>query len=234
MDQVTDMADVIRVVLADDHPLMRRGTRQILEDAPRIVVVGEAADGIEALRLAHELKPDVLVLDVELPALSGVEVARRLGRGEHPIPVLALSAYDDEHYIIETLKAGAAGYMTKDEEPEEIVMAVRDVARGHRGRMSHGVSQKIWDGFTNRLKSSGSAARTYGDLSEREIEVLAMLRRGLTNEQIAEGLCLAVGTVKNHTTNIYSKLGVRNRQQAVAWAERHGVGRSTYQWADIE
>ncbi len=229
MDQATNTNGTIRVVLADDHPLMRRGTRQLLEDEDGIVVVGEAADGFEALRLASELKPDVLVLDMELPGISGVEVARRLGKAEYPVPVLALSAYDDEHYIIETLKAGAAGYLTKDEAPEEIVTAVRDVARGRRGRMSHGVSEKVWDGFTSRLKSSGSSARTYGDLSERELEVLAMLRRGLTNDQIAQELCITVGTVKNHTTNIYSKLGVRNRQQAVAWAERHGVGRSTYQ-----
>lgn len=228
MDQLTNTDGVIRVVLADDHPLMRLGTRQLLEDDAGIVVVGEAADGIEALRLAIELKPDVLVLDMELPAISGVEVARRLGKAEEPVPVLALSAYDDEHYIIETLKAGAAGYLTKGEEPDEIVRAVRDVAGGRRGRMSQGVSEKVWDGFTNRLKSSGSSARTYGDLSEREIEVLAMLRRGLTNDQVAEELYITVGTVKNHTTNIYSKLGVRNRQQAVAWAERHGVGRSTF------
>src|SRR5947207_4195665 len=133
----------IRVVLVDDHPVVRAGIRHLLEQAPDLTVAGEASDGVEALHLAAELAPDVLLLDMELPGLSGVEVARRLQAAGSPVRVLALSAHDDPQYIFGLLTSGAAGYLTKDEAPQTIVEAVRGVARGEKGWLSRRVTAKV-------------------------------------------------------------------------------------------
>ena len=212
----------IRVLLADDHALFRRGTRDLLEDDGGVVVVAEAADGEAALRLTMEHRPDVVVIDIRLPGLSGVEVTKRLKESDPSIPVLALNGHDDEHYIIEIFKSGGAGYLMKDDAEEEVVKAVKGAAEGRRGYMSQRVSEKVVD----RFQASGKAARTYGELSDREIEVLGLLRQGCSNENIAMELHILVGTVKSHTTSLYRKLNVRSRHEAVAWAERHGVGRN--------
>lgn len=221
MEKSTAM-NQIRVMLADDHPVVRSGIRNLLEWESDIMVVGEASNGKDALRLVEELQPAVLVLDMELPEMSGVEVARELARTKQPVRVLALSAYDDEHYIIETLGAGAAGYLTKDEAPEQIVEAVRGVARGEDGWLSRRVTLKVVRSIRPGSRGAGAA---HG-LSERELEVLALLARGLDNGEIARELVIAEGTARNHVTNIYGKLGVRGRHKAIQWARQHGVGSS--------
>lgn len=211
----------IRVVLADDHPVVRRGIRSLLEQAPDVAVVGEASDGAEALRLVETLAPDVLLLDMEMPGLSGVDVARRLHAAEAPVRVLALSAYDDEQYIFGLLDSGAAGYLTKDEAPTTIVEAVRGVAHGEEGWISRRAAAKI----VHRRRHALEAATA--SLSDREREVLRLVARGLSNSEIADTLFIAEGTVKNHVTHIYAKLDLRTRAEAVAWAWQHGLVETT-------
>ena len=204
----------LRIVLADDHPVVRGGIRMLLEQEPDLTVVGEADNGIAALHLVATLTPDVLLLDMEMPGLKGLEVAQRLRDQEAAVRVLALSAYDDEQYIFGLLDSGAAGYLTKDEAPQTIVEAVRGVARGEGGWISRRVAEKL----VRRRRYQQAV-----DLTERERDVLHHIAQGLTNPQIAETLFIAEGTVKNHVSHIYDKLGVRTRAEAVAWAWQHGV-----------
>ena len=205
----------IRIVLADDHPVVRRGIRSMLEKAGDLTVVGEAGDGHEALRLAEQLTPDVLLLDMEMPGMGGLEVARRLLAGESATRVLALSAYDDEQYIFGLLDHGAAGYLTKDEAPTTIIEAVRGVARGEEGWISRRVANKLVHRKRMALEVATDA------LSERD--VLVLMGRGYNNIRIAETLFISEGTVKNHVTHIYDKLNLRTRAEAVAWAWQHGL-----------
>jgi DNA-binding NarL/FixJ family response regulator len=210
----------IRVLLADDHPVVRSGIRALLEKAPDITVVGEASDGTEALRLVDQLKPDVLLLDMELPVLTGVEVAQRLQVARDPVRILALSAHDDEQYIFGLLSNGAVGYMTKDEALTTITDAVRGVARGEAGWLSRRITAKV---LQRKVAGAESQADHSAALSARERQVLRLVAQGNPNEQIASTLCISDGTVKNHVTNIYSKLGVRTRAEAVAWAWKQGI-----------
>jgi DNA-binding NarL/FixJ family response regulator len=199
----------IRVVLADDHPALRAGIRRVLEADPTVVVVGEAGTGDEALRLARRLRPDVLVLDVEIPAPSGVEVARQLFDEGAEVRVMALSAYNNPAFVRGMLEAGASGYVTKDQEPALIVEAVKSVARGE-GR---------W--FVPLVPTRDELAAA--GLSRREREVLALLARGLSNEAIAGALFLSHHTVRNHLANLRSKLGVDTTREMVAWAVKRGL-----------
>lgn len=210
----------IRIVLVDDHPVVRAGIRTLLEQAPDLVVVGEAGDGTAALRLIADLAPDVLLLDMELPGLSGVEVARRLQAAGSPVRVLALSAHDDPYYIFGLLASGAAGYLTKDEAPQAIVEAVRGVARGEAGWLSRRVMAKVVR-REQPVHQAGPLPLT--SLSARERQVLRLVARGQDNEQIASTLNIAVGTVRTHVATIFSKLEVHKRSEAVAWAWQHGL-----------
>lgn len=174
---------MIRVLLADDHPFVRAGIRNILQRTADIVVVGEADDGIQALQMVGELNPDVLVLDMEMPGLNGFAVAHQLRQEGSDLPVLALSAHEDKQYIMGMLSHGAFGYLTKDEVPETIVKAVRGVARGERGWVSQRVAARIAVWFKNekpdRLR-----------LSTQDIEILSLLLKGKTNDQISAALSI--------------------------------------------
>lgn len=209
----------IRVVLADDHSVVRKGIRQFLEDAGDIQVVAEAADGEEALAQVAEHHPDVLVLDIQMPRLSGVEVARRVV-AEHPgVRVLALTAYDDDPYVFALLKSGAAGYILKTADSEELVRAVRTVAAG-RTALAPEVAQKV-------VGQLAGGTRTVGDevvqtLSDRELEVVRLAARGLTNRAIGLQLGISERTVQGHLANIYAKLHVNTRTEAVLKAVRLG------------
>jgi len=209
----------IRVVLADDHPVVRTGIRTFLEQAADIEVLAEAEDGKAALRLAEELEPDVLLLDMELPGITGVEVTRRLQAAGSLVRVLALSAYDDEQYVFGLLDAGAAGYLLKDEALEAIVAAVRGVARGEGGWFSRQVAEKVVAWARGERAAPPGVAR----LTEREVEVLRLLARGWDNRRIAETLCIGEQTVKNHVSRIYAKLGVESRVEAVIRAISLGL-----------
>ncbi|MEL6614194.1 MAG: response regulator transcription factor [Bacteroidota bacterium] len=195
------------VVLADDHPAFRSGIRSLLEKSgSHISVVGEASDGVEAIAAVRRLDPDVLLLDMEMPRMAGVEVAQAVKAEGLRARVLALSAYDDPTYVRGLLEKGAAGYITKDKAPSLIAEAVEAVARGE-GR---------W--FVTPSSEAGLAS-----LTDRERDVLLALSEGRTNAAIAELLHLSEYTVRNHLTSVYSKLGLEGARDAVAWAWRTGV-----------
>ena len=197
----------IRIVVADDHPVMRSGIRTLLDAEDDIEVVGEAANGAEALRLVESAKPDVLLLDMEMPGLSGVDVARKIQAAALPVFVLALSAYDDKTYVQGLLENGASGYITKEKPPQMIIEAVRAVARGE-GR---------W--FIQPFIPKPRVL----PVSEREQEVLQLMARGFSNQEIAEQTFISANTVRNHVANIYSKLDVNSWREAVAWAWENGL-----------
>ncbi|MCL6432165.1 MAG: response regulator transcription factor [Anaerolineae bacterium] len=209
----------IRVILADDHAVVRKGIRQILEEAGDIEVVAEAGDGEEALALVAEHNPDVLVLDIRMPRLSGVDVTRRVAAEYPGLRVLVLTAYDDNPYVFALLKAGAAGYILKTADSDELVRAVRAVA-ANRSALAPEIAQKV-------LQHLSGGARNVGDevvqeLSERELQVLRLAGKGLTNRAIGVQLAISDRTVQGHLANIYSKLHVTTRTEAVLKAVRLG------------
>lgn len=211
----------IRVVLADDHPPLRAGIRMRLEQERDITVIAEADNGREALRLARELKPHLLVLDMEMPDMSGVDVARQLRETDDTIRILVLSAHENEDYLERLFESGAAsGYLTKQESLETIVAAVRGVARGEEGWLSREVAAAMMK------QRRGGAAKTdpaMEELSRRELEVLKLMARGYNNVQIGEELFIAESTVKKHVSNIYTKLELGSRAEATAWAWQQGL-----------
>lgn len=204
-----------RVLLADDHPAVRQGIRHALEAHPDLQVVDEVSDGELVVEAVQRYDPDVLVLDMELPGKSGVEIARALQQSGSRTAILGLSAYDDEHYLREVLAAGAAGYLTKEEALDNVVQAVRGVARGETGWFSRRASAQMAAWL--RAERAGRA------LTGREREVLSLLARGWTNERIADQLSISERTVRFHLSNAYGKLGLANRAEAVAWAVRTGL-----------
>lgn len=209
----------IRVVLADDHRVVRQGIRDFLEEAGDIEVVAEAADGEEALAMVAAQRPGVLVLDVRMPRLSGVEVARRVAARYPEVRVLILTAYDDDPYVFALLKAGAAGYVLKTADSEELVRAVHTVAAG-RTALAPEVAQKVVGRLAGDLRSVGD--ELVQPPSERELEVLRLAARGLTNRGIGLELQISDRTVQGHLARIYSKLHVNTRTEAVLKAVRLG------------
>ncbi len=205
----------ITVLLADDHPVLRRGIRTILEMEDDIMVVAETGDGDETIQRALELRPDVLVLDVSMPRRNGIEVIKELSTSEPPFKVLVLSAYDDENFIIEMVEAGAAGYLLKREALETIVEAVRGVAAGENGWFSRAIISKML-----------AAQKTSREISftDREREILHYLTLGWTNTKISEKLGISERTVRYHLRNIYDKIDADSRGMAIAWGIRHGYG----------
>lgn len=215
---------VIRVILADDHPIVRQGIHDLLKRAPDILVVGEASDGHAVLQLVDELLPDVLLLDMEMPGLTGVEVARHLKAADAKVRVLALSAYDDEQYIFGLLASGAAGYLTKEEAPLTIIEAVRGVARGEEGWFSRRATAKIVRRTQSELQPEEDPLAR---LTTRERQLLMLVARGHSNEQIATDLNISYQTVKNHLSSIFAKLDVHSRAEASAWVWQQGLMRGT-------
>ncbi|MEM1053911.1 MAG: response regulator transcription factor [Bacteroidota bacterium] len=210
---------MIRVLIADDHPAFRSGLASFLAGEADVEVVGEAGDGIEALRLAGALAPDVLVLDLEMPGLSGIEVAERVRERSPEVCVLILSAYEDEDYIFGVLDHGAAGYLTKQEPLDATLDAIRGVARGETGWLSRRIAAL----FVGARQQAPDRERLLADLSTREREVLAELSHGRSNAEIADRLFVSTSTVKKHVNSIFEKLGLRTRAQAVAWMWRNGL-----------
>ena len=203
------MSEVIRILLADDHPTLRVGLRVLLDQAPDVEVVGEAEDGEEALALIEALAPDVAVLDCQLPGMSGPQVAAEMQRRGLPTKVLALSSYSDDHYVRGMLEAGAVGYLLKSEAPEVIVAAVRAAVEGE-SYFSPPVVEKV---------AAWARGERPGGLTEREQEVLRLVAEGLGNKEIAQKLIISPLTVRKHASNVYQKLGVSGRREAVAEAE---------------
>jgi DNA-binding NarL/FixJ family response regulator len=203
------------VVLVDDHPVVRAGIKNLLEKAADIVVIGEASTGPEALRIVSDLNPDVLLLDMELPGISGSEVALQLQKSGMGTKILALSAHDDRQYIQELLAHGASGYLVKEEVPEAIVEAVRGVSRGEKGWVSRRVAAQMstWMGEENQPRNG---------LTTREIQVLQCVVGGKTNQEIGLTLGISEKTVEKHLEGIFGKLGVASRVEAAVRAVREG------------
>jgi len=209
----------IRVVLADDHAVVRKGIKEFLEEEGDIMVVGEAADGEEAIAQVAALQPDVAVLDVQMPKVTGIEATRRLKTQYPGVKVLVLTAYDDDPYIFASLKAGAAGYILKTADSSELVQAVRTVHQGG-SFLGSTVTQKVLAQLT-----TGRPAGAQGSveaLTDRELEVLRLAAKGLTNKAIGRELGISDRTVQGHLANIFGKLGVNTRTEAVLLAVQQG------------
>ncbi len=213
-------AEGIRVVIVDDHPIVRAGMRAVLEGAEGITVVAEGADGDDALRLTAHHRPDVLVLDVHLPDLNGLEVVRRLRAGGSTTAILVLTAYDDRQTVFGLLEGGATGYVLKDEALETLVRAVRAAARGESW-LSPSVARQVVRRAVG--EAGGEPEPLLSSLTPREREVLVLLAQGLDNAAIARRLGVTKRTVQNHVSNIYGKLDVSSRTEAALLAIRHGV-----------
>lgn len=205
-----------KVLLVDDHPIVRTGIRNLLERAAEINVVGEASDGYEALELVEKLMPDVVLLDMEMPGMNGKEVAVRLKQASSPVKILVLSAHDDRQYIQELLANGASGYLTKEEVPEAIIEAVRGVARGEQGWVSRKIAAKM-----TAWMNEDSPAKVKG-LTPREVQVLKKVVAGKTNQEIGLELGISEKTVEKHLEGVFSKLGVTSRVEAAVHALREG------------
>ncbi len=210
----------IRLLLVDDQRLMRDGLRTLLELEDDLRVVAEAADGQQALEIYPRHRPDVVLMDIRMPRLDGVEATRRI-LGAHPeARIIILTTFDDDEYVFEALRAGALGYLLKDVSGAELAAAIRTVAGGG-ALIEPSVARKVLAEFS-RLPSPPAAAPS-ADLTAREREILALIAQGLSNRQIAARLFLAEGTVKNYVSSIFAKLGVSDRTQAALWAQKHGV-----------
>lgn len=216
--------ETIRVMLVDDHALVREGTRDLLEREEDLEVVAEAADGIEAVELADRHRPDVIIMDIAIPRLNGIDATRRI-KAQHPtIAVLVLTAYDNDQYIFALLEAGAAGYLLKDIRMHELVQAVRAVYSGE-SVLHPVVARKVVDHFVDSTREPAAAARSEpaaDHLTGRELEVLELAGKGMTNREIAEALTISTRTVQVHLSNVFAKLGVGSRTEAVVCALRKG------------
>jgi len=211
------VADTIKVLLVDDHQVVRRGLRTFLEVQDDIEVVGEAADGAEGVALAGELQPDVILMDVKMPGMDGVEALRRLRELDHRARVLVVTSFTEQRTVIPALRAGAAGYVYKDIDPDALAGAIRSVHAGHV------LLQPEVAGALLSQEEGVSGAGRAGSLTEREREVLGLIADGRANREIARALVLSEKTVKTHVSNILMKLDLADRTQAALWAVRHGL-----------
>jgi DNA-binding NarL/FixJ family response regulator len=212
----------VRVLLADDQALVRGGFRLILEKNG-IEVIGEAEDGAEAVELAEQLRPDVVLMDVRMPGTDGVEATRRLAEVGSTVRILILTTFDLDEYVFAALRAGASGFLLKDVRPQELVEAVRIVARGE-ALLAPSVTRRLLHRFAAALPPDQVPA-DLDELTEREREVLVLVTRGLSNAEIAEQLFLTEATVKTHVSAVLRKLGLRDRVQAVVLAYESGLVR---------
>lgn len=208
------------IVLADDHDVVRRGLQFILETEPDFNVVGEAADGLETVRIIEQLQPDVLVVDVMMPGLNGLEVTRRVGQISNRTNVVVVSMYANEAYVMEALQSGAKGYVLKNSTQDELIPAVREAAIG-RQYISEALADTI-ETYTKKAKD-GVVSDSYEMLSNREREVLHLAAEGLTNAEIADRLFLSPRTIEDHRSSMMHKLGLRTHVDLIRYALRRGI-----------
>lgn len=207
---------MIRIVIADDHAVVRAGLAQLLGTFPDVELVGAAADGEEAVALCAERRPDVVLMDLEMPVLDGIAATARIRAAQPGVAVVVLTSFSDRERILRALDAGAAGYLLKDAEPDELGKAIRAAARGEA---------PLDPKAARALLSSRAATGAAAPLSEREREVLAMVAEGLANKVIAQRLSISEKTVKAHLTSVFRQIGVTDRTQAALWAQRNGISR---------
>jgi DNA-binding NarL/FixJ family response regulator len=213
---------VIRVLVADDQTLVRSGFRAILESQSDIEVVGEAEDGVEALKLARELRPEVVLMDVRMPRLDGIQATRRLMQEIDPPRVLMLTTFDLDEYVYEAMKAGASGFLLKDVPKEELIAGVRTVSRGE-ALLASAITRRLIEAFVQKPPPTVVRPAELEELSERELEVLKLIGRGRSNAEIAAELYLSTSTVKTHVAHVLRKLSLRDRVQAVCLAYESGL-----------
>jgi DNA-binding NarL/FixJ family response regulator len=214
----------VRVVIADDQALVRGGFRMILDAKEDMEVVGEASDGGEAVALTEGLQPDVVLMDVRMPSLDGIEATRRIVESGSRARIIMLTTYDVDEYVFAALRAGASGFMLKDVRPPDLVDAIRVVARGD-ALLAPTVTRRLLDRFAGTLPDSTTPEPDLGELTEREVEVLRFVALALSNAEIAARLHLTEATVKTHVSSVLRKLGLRDRVQAVVFAYDVGLVR---------
>jgi DNA-binding NarL/FixJ family response regulator len=214
----------IRVLIADDQAMVRAGFRMILDVEPDMEVVGEAADGDQALALARRARPDLVVMDIRMPVTDGIEATKRLIAELDPPPrVLMVTTFDDDESLYAALRAGAGGFLLKNAPPEQLVDAVRQVAAGD-GLLAPALTRRVIEELARTSPASDShSPETMAELTTRELEVLRLMARGLSNAEIAETLVISIGTAKTHVARILMKLGLRDRVQAVVLAYESGL-----------
>lgn len=218
----------IKLIIADDHALLRQGIKNVLEFEADFEVIAEAGDGEEAVNKTAELKPDILLLDINMPKLNGLEVTRRISERLCSTKVIMLTIHDDENYVLEVIKAGAVGYLLKDVEPSMLIKAIRKVYEGESfiyptlAKQLFGEIARRGDVLRNQVKDR-LKKKNEERLTTRELEVLQLVGRGMSNNEIAQHLFLSEKTVKNHLTNIFRKISVTDRTQAVLYALKHKI-----------
>jgi DNA-binding NarL/FixJ family response regulator len=216
--QTATQTQVARVLIVDDQTLFRTGLARLLDEDPRVQVVGQAVDGADALKRVAALKPDIVLMDIKMPNLDGVETTRRI-LAEHPgVKVLILSTFDADSYVLQALRAGASGYVLKDSQPQSVVSSVLAVMAGERV-MANAVANRVLD----MLTGTTTPKEFYDGLTMREIEILKLLAVGQANKQIAYRLHISEKTVRNHVSHMYEKLRIYDRSQAVLYAVRKGL-----------
>jgi len=213
--------DTIRVLVAEDHPIVREGLRTLIASEPGMALVGEAADGIEAVAKARALRPDVILMDLMMPRMSGLEAIGEIKAGQPEVSILVLTSFAEEDKIFPAIRAGALGYLLKDSSPEQLLRAIRDV---HRGEPS--LHPTIALKMIRELDHPASQERSASPLTDREIQVLKLVAQGLTNQEIADRLVISEWTVRTHVRNILGKLHLANRTQATLYALREGLAKS--------
>jgi DNA-binding NarL/FixJ family response regulator len=215
---VVTEARVARVLIADDQTLFRSGLARLLEEDPRITLVGQAADGLDAVKKAAALKPDVVLMDLRMPGLDGAEATQQIVRDHPEVKVLILSTFETDNYVIQALRAGASGFLLKDAEPAAIASSIAAVLSGERV-MAGAVANRVLD----MLTGASTPKEFYDGLTAREIEVLKLIAGGQANKQIAFNLKISEKTVRNHISHIYEKLQIYDRAQAVLYAVRKAL-----------
>ncbi len=213
--------DTISVLLADDHAVVRQGTRELLEREMGIEVVAEASDGREAVQKAIKKLPDVVVMDFAMPELNGIEATRQIKAVAPGVAILVLTAYDSDQYIFAFLEAGAAGYLLKDVQVDELVDAIRAV-HGGESVLHPTIARKVINRFAQPDETAHTVHAVLDQLTERELEVLQLAAKGMSNREIGRQLTISVRTVQTHLTNIFNKMGVGSRTEAVVCALRKG------------